>query len=299
MTVQVSVISGKGGTGKTTVTASLAYLLNKASYGQVVADCDVDASNLHLLMNPTVKETSPYYGLKTPVIDESVCAGCGVCEPECRFNAIVIENNVAHIKEESCEGCAVCGYVCPIGAISFVDKAIGEVYISDTAMCPMVHASLEPGKGTTGKLVTMVRESAAKIAGKDDVILIDGPPGIGCPVIASVAGVDIAVIVIEPTVSGINDFHRVLKVVRRFGVTPAVCINKYDINRHYTECVEGYCEEAGIAVLGKIPYDREIFDCVCAGVIPASGVNDDLKAYYRVVFDNLIKMIEERRNKTK
>ncbi|MCD1294317.1 (4Fe-4S)-binding protein [Methanocella sp. CWC-04] len=296
MTFQITVVSGKGGTGKTTLTASLAYLLKDI----VVADCDVDASNLHLLLDPVVKEKKPYYGHKISAVDEELCTGCGLCETNCRFGAIKVDEGLkAHIDSIACEACGVCSFVCPAGAIKLEDRPTGEVYISDTDVCPMVHARLNAGEGTAGKLVTMVREEACKIAGKDGMVLIDGPPGIGCPVIASVAGTNIAVIVIEPTVSGVNDFNRVLSVVNRFKVKPCVCINKYDLNLHYTECVEGYCKEAGIRVLGRVPYDREVYDSICDGIVPVKGVRDEIKAYYVNIFENLKRLIDEIRSENK
>jgi MinD superfamily P-loop ATPase len=248
MTIQVTVISGKGGTGKTTVTASLATLFKSP----VIADCDVDASNLHLLLKPSVKEKKPYFGHKFYEVDPDACVGCGACEAHCRFQAIKMDDK-AIINPVACESCGVCMEVCPAEAISSRERPCGEVYISETGFGPMVHARLDTGMGTAGKLVTMVREEAAKIAGKDSIVLVDGPPGIGCPVIASLAGADIALIVIEPTVSGFSDFKRVLAVARQFKTAPCVCINKYDLNEACAKEILDYCARSAVPVIGQIP----------------------------------------------
>jgi MinD superfamily P-loop ATPase len=294
MTVQVTVISGKGGTGKTTVTASLATLFKSP----VIADCDVDASNLHILLKPSVKEKKPYFGHKFYEVDADACTGCGACETHCRFDAIRIGDK-AIIDPIACESCGVCREICPAEAISPKDHPCGEVYISETEFGPMVHARLDPGMGTAGKLVTMVREEATKIAGKDGLVLIDGPPGIGCPVIASLAGADIALIVIEPTVSGFSDFKRVLAVARQFKTVPCVCINKYDLNEDCTRSIEDYCAESHVQVIGQIPYDRAVFDCVRRSLIPVSCAGDNVKSSYIRLFDNLNQLIDRKRSENR
>jgi MinD superfamily P-loop ATPase len=291
MTVQVTVLSGKGGTGKTTVTASLGTFFKHPAF----ADCDVDASNLHLLLKPEIKGKKPYFGHKFPVIDEGLCMACGACETYCRFNAVAIRERAA-IDPAACEACGVCVEVCPVGAITLVDRPCGEVYISDTAYGPMVHARMDPGVGTAGKLVTIVREEAMKVAGEDGIVLIDGPPGIGCPVIASLAGTDIALLVVEPTISGYSDFKRLLQVVRRFEAEPCVCINKHDLNEQYSKMIEVFCSESGIPVIGKIPYDRKIFDCLSQGRIPASCASEEIKGLYGQMYENLNKLIEKVRS---
>jgi MinD superfamily P-loop ATPase len=294
MTVQVTVISGKGGTGKTTVTASLATLFERP----VIADCDVDASNLHLLLKPSVKEKKPYFGQKIYEVDADACTGCGACETHCRFGAIRVGDK-AIIDPVACESCGVCRKICPSEAILPKDRPCGEVYISETGFGPMVHARLDPGTGTAGKLVTMVREEAAKIAGKDGLVLIDGPPGIGCPVIASLVGTDIALIVIEPTISGYTDFKRVLAVARQFKAIPCVCINKYDLNEAYAREIMDYCAGSEVPVIGQIPYDREVFDCVRRSMIPVSCAGEKVKSSYLLLFDNLSQMINKKRRETR
>jgi MinD superfamily P-loop ATPase len=294
MTVQVTVLSGKGGTGKTTVTASLGTFFKRP----VFADCDVDASNLHLLLKPEVREKKPYFGFKFPLVDENLCVACGACETQCRFGAIIVGEQ-ASVDPAACEACGVCVEVCPAGAITLVDRPCGEVYISDTAYGPMVHARMDPGVGTAGKLVTMVREEAMKVAGENGIVLIDGPPGIGCPVIASLAGTDLALLVAEPTISGYSDLKRVLEVVRRFEAKPCVCINKYGLNERYSKMIEAFCSESGIPVIGKIPYDRKIFDCLSQGMIPASCAGEEIKGIYGQTHGNLNKLIEKVRSERK
>jgi MinD superfamily P-loop ATPase len=221
--------------------------------------------------------------------------GCGACEAHCRFGAVRLGDK-AIIDPVACESCGVCAEVCPVDAVSSRERPCGEVYISETAYGPMVHARLDPGMGTTGKLVTMVREEATKIAGKDGLVLIDGPPGTGCPVIASLAGADIALIVIEPTISGYSDFRRVFAVARQFKALPCVCINKYDLNETYAGTIEKYCAGSQAPVIGRIPYDREVFDCVRQSKIPGSCAGKRIKNSYFQLFDNLNQIIDKMRS---
>ncbi len=246
---QLTVISGKGGTGKTTITASLAFLEDA-----VVADCDVDAPDLHLILKPEIKEREVYSGLKLAVVDKEKCIECGACREHCRFDAI----NEDIAINESCEGCGVCAYVCPVDAIVLQQRGSGEVFSSLTRVGPMAHALLYTAEEASGKLVTMVRDEAKQLAEKygKDMIIIDGPPGIGCPVIASMSGVDAALIVTEPTVSGIHDMERVLQVTEHFGIRAMACINKYDMNKGKAREIEQYCHGKGIEVVGRLPYSR-------------------------------------------
>ncbi len=246
---QVTVLSGKGGTGKTTITASFAALSKDA----VFADCDVDASNLHLLLNPMVKETIEFKGLNVAYIDHDKCIECGKCVELCRFNAIE-DYSVDPIH---CEGCKVCVVNCPVQAIEYNPRVSGYAYISETKYGPMSHARLIPGMENSGKLVTLVRQNSSKLAEEQGkgLVLVDGSPGIGCPVIASIANVDASVVVVEPTLSGIHDLKRALGLLAHFEVTPYVVINKYDINTENTVDLEGYCNENEIELLGKIPFD--------------------------------------------
>ena len=247
---QLTVISGKGGTGKTTLTAAFASLDGNA----VLADCDVDAADLHLILNPDIIETIEFSGLKIASKDEEKCIQCKECQEQCRFDAIDEDLNVL---QDRCEGCGVCEYVCPADAIHLVDRQSGCAYLSDTRFGPMSHAVLYTAEEASGKLITLVRNNARILANKHDkdLIIIDGPPGIGCPVISAISGVDLVLIVTEPTVSGVHDMERILGVAYHFNIPAVVCINKYDINLDNVQLIEKYCEDNGLEVVGKIPYD--------------------------------------------
>jgi len=246
---QLAIISGKGGTGKTTLAAAFASLAENA----VLADCDVDAADLHLILKPEIKETIEFSGSKIASKDEEKCIQCGKCKEYCRFDAIDGE-----IIEDRCEGCGVCEYVCPEGAITLIERKSGFAYISDTRFGPMSHAVLNTAEEASGKLVALVRNNARILAKKygKDLIIIDGPPGIGCPVISAVSGADLVLIVTEPTLSGIYDMERILGVANHFNIPAVVCINKFDINPGNTQLIEKYCDENGLEVVGKIPYDE-------------------------------------------
>lgn len=257
---QIVVISGKGGTGKTTMTASLASLAKGVA---VLADCDVDAPDLHLILRPAIRETFDFLGLQTALIDPDKCTECGECEKACRFDAI----SDYRVDPASCEGCKVCTIVCPSEAVAMVDRISGHAYISETRFGPMVHADLFPGEEASGKLVTMVREISARVAEKEkkDLIIIDGSPGIGCPVIASITGTDIALVMTEPTISGAHDLERILGVAQHFGVEAMVTINKYDLNLDMTEKIEGLCRDMGVEIAGKLPFDPGVVEAMIAG----------------------------------
>jgi MinD superfamily P-loop ATPase len=257
---KMTILSGKGGTGKTTVTASFAALSENA----VFADCDVDASNLHLLLRPEVKETIEFRGLNLAIIDADRCTRCGLCEEKCRFNAI----HGFEVDPIHCEGCGVCVEVCPAGAIDFVERICGHAYISETRYGPMSHARLKPGMENSGKLVTLVRQNAKRLAedGGHDLVLVDGPPGIGCPVIASLADTDNGLVVVEPTLSGIHDLKRALGLLDHFKIEPVVCINKHDLNSENTAAIVEFCVQEGIEVVGRIPFDPNVTKAMVAGL---------------------------------
>jgi len=248
---QLTVISGKGGTGKTTLAAAFASLTNDA----VLADCDVDAADLHLILKPEIKETHDFSGLKLAVKDDEKCIECGKCLEHCRFDAI---DEWFNVIPDSCEGCGVCEFVCPEDAIRLEDRKSGYAYISETRFGPMAHGRLKTAEEASGKLVTLVRNNARILAHKNgkELIIIDGPPGIGCPVIAAISGVNLVLIVTEPTLSGIHDMERILNVTRHFEIPAVVCVNKYDINTNNTKKIENYCKENSMEVVGRLPYDN-------------------------------------------
>ncbi|MCU0821411.1 MAG: ATP-binding protein [Spirochaetes bacterium] len=247
---EIVVISGKGGTGKTSITASLAALAER----KVMVDCDVDASDLHLILKPEIIKRTEFICGLTAVVDSNRCTMCRNCVEYCRFNAI--SDNI-EIDPIECEGCGVCSHFCPERAISMEDKTSGEWFVSSTAYGPMVHARLGIAESNSGKLVTTVRREAARIAREVgiDLIIADGSPGIGCPVIASLTGASLALVVVEPSVSGVHDMKRVHELTRHFSVKSIVCINKFDLNNENTKHICDYCAENGIEVAAKIPYD--------------------------------------------
>jgi MinD superfamily P-loop ATPase len=254
---QLTIISGKGGTGKTSITSAFASLAKNA----VFADCDVDAADLHLIFKPDILESNDFYGLKIPQIDNDKCTHCKKCVEYCKFNAIDDDIN---INKESCEGCSVCEFVCSENAIEMTDRNSGFTYISDSRFGPFVHASLNTAEEASGKLVTVVRNYARDIAEKEkkELIIIDGPPGIGCPVISSISGVDLVLIVTEPTLSAIHDLERILGVTDHFKVPAIVCINKCDINLDNTKKIEYYCKNKNIDIVGKLSYDNIVTEAM-------------------------------------
>ncbi len=258
---ELVVISGKGGTGKTSITAAFASLAQNA----VLADCDVDAADLHLVLSPAIKQESDFSGGRQASIITEKCIGCGKCANMCRFGAIKL-NGLANdiigktykVDSVSCEGCKVCVEFCPVDAISFEPAVNGKWFISDTRFGPMVHARLGIAEENSGKLVTLIRKEAKRIAEErnKNLLIIDGSPGIGCPVIASITGSDLVLVVTEPTLSGIHDLERVSQLTSNFSIKTLVCVNKSDINPDMTERIEKYAKEKGLKVVGKIPYDE-------------------------------------------
>ncbi|MBB6481791.1 ATP-binding protein [Spirochaeta isovalerica] len=261
---EIVVISGKGGTGKTTFTASLAPFLKDV----VIADCDVDAPDLHILLNPRIEEESIFSGSAKARIDEDLCTRCNLCAEHCRFGAI---DKTPRINPMKCEGCGVCEYICPADAITLKDVTTGKVYKGITEYGPMVHARLVPGEETSGKLVSRVRNEAKKRAESEEkpYVLIDGSPGIGCNVISSITGASTVVIVTEPTLSGLHDLKRVLEVAARFSGKAYVVINKYDLSREMSEKIEIEAEKSGAPVLMKLPFDKKIVQAVTGKKIPS------------------------------
>ena len=257
---ELVVISGKGGTGKTSLTASFAILAQNA----VLADCDVDAADLHLILSPAVRQQTEFRSGQESVIRADDCIGCDRCAALCRFNAIaetVRPSDGARlffVVSSSCEGCGVCAWNCPSHAIDLKERTCGKWFVSDTRCGPMIHARLYPGAENSGKLVHLVREQARQLAAHEqrDLVLVDGPPGTGCPVIAALSGARSTLIVTEPTVSGAHDLLRVLKLATHFKIPAAVCINKWDIHPEQADLIEMAAREAGATPVGRIRYDK-------------------------------------------
>jgi len=253
---QLAIVSGKGGTGKTTIAAAFAALAKN----KVMVDCDVDAADLHLLLQPKVLIQEKYFGGRSPRVDLDKCTQCGLCTEICRFNAI--DNGV--VNPISCEGCGFCFHICPESAITMKEAFSGDWFISETTYGPFVHARLGIGEENSGKLVTVVRKKAVEIAKEKNLglILIDGPPGIGCPVTASLTGVNLILAVTEPTLSGIHDLERILKLAEHFKIPSMVCINKFDINLENSQNIISYCENNGSKIVGNIPYEPKVVEAL-------------------------------------
>ncbi|GAB7022507.1 ATP-binding protein [Salidesulfovibrio brasiliensis] len=257
---QLVVISGKGGTGKTSITAALAALAQNA----VLADCDVDAADLHLLLHPTILEKEDFYSGETPTMDPVECISCGVCAEHCRFDAI--DDNFQPIKE-NCEGCGVCEYVCPTDAVTMHPRKCGVKMVSKTRYGTMVHAELGIGEENSGKLVTDVRRTSAEIAEREgaEYVIVDGSPGVGCPVIASLTGADACLLVAEPTVSALHDLGRVVELLTHFKLPSYCVINKRGVNPELEERIATFCRERNVQIAGSLDYDKAFNEAQAAG----------------------------------
>lgn len=260
MIKELTVLSGKGGTGKTSIAASLAVLAGN----KVLVDCDVDAANLHLLLRPLVQETADFKGMPVASVDSEKCTGCGLCQDHCRFRAI--ENLT--VIEHACEGCGFCHHLCPSEAVEMVERVAGQWFVSDSLHGPLVHARMGIGQENSGKLVTEVKKKARLLAREGDcnLIIVDGPPGIGCPVLSSLAGSDYVLVVTEPTLSGQHDLERVLSLAAHFHIPALVCINKRDLSLINALKMEEYCIGQGLEVVGKINYDPAVYRAMSRGV---------------------------------
>jgi MinD superfamily P-loop ATPase len=250
---ELVILSGKGGTGKTSLTAAFAGLAPSL----MLCDADVDAADLHLIMSPDIQETHDFVGGNEAVINQDLCTGCGTCKELCRFDAVSESGGRFAVDALNCEGCGVCVDLCPESAVDFPQKTCGQWFVSFTRFGPMVHARLGIAEENSGRLVTLVREQARNRAREQhiDLILTDGPPGIGCPVIASMGQASAVLIVTEPTVSGIHDMKRVGELAAHFKIPAMVCINKYDLNLDQTRSIENIAREKNIALVGQIPFD--------------------------------------------
>jgi MinD superfamily P-loop ATPase len=281
---EIAVLSGKGGTGKTTLTLSLIPYLDSL----IIADCDVDAPDIHLILEQSKKTREPFYGIKKPFIDESRCTKCGLCQENCNYHAI---SETIEINHKKCEGCTVCSVVCPVQAITMVDSSIGEIFEKETMYGPLIDARLTPGEEASGKLVAEVRQKARQAALTYDkqTILIDGSPGIGCNVMSTITGVNKAILVTEPSESSFHDLKRIIHLATIVSVEIIVVINKFDHSHKYTKIIEEYCIENSITVGLKIPYDKRIFASLNNLEIPSLS---DHPFFFRPEWNNFISKIK-------
>jgi MinD superfamily P-loop ATPase len=266
---QLVILSGKGGTGKTSLAAAFAHLASQGPFANrvVLADADVDAANLELVLQPHLLEEEDFRGGQVATIDESTCASCGDCETVCRFDAIHHTDGLYRIDPIACDGCAACVYQCPNGSITMHEQMAGKFYVSDSRYGPLYHASLYPGRENSGMLVTLVKQRA-RLCAMDEghqLVIVDGPPGIGCPVISAASGADLALIVAEPTAAGVHDMKRILKTTEHFRLPSLVCINKSDLYLLGTKLIEAYCWDNDFEVAGRIPFDETVTEAMVHG----------------------------------
>jgi len=283
---EVVVLSGKGGTGKTSIVGSFAVLAKN----KVMVDCDVDAADLHLLIQPVSKERHEFWSGQVAFIDEQKCTQCSLCLELCRFDAI----KDFRVNAASCEGCGLCSRICPVEAIVMKENMAGQWFISDSKYGTLVHARLGIAQENSGKLVALVRQQARQLAEKDgfNCIISDGPPGIGCPVISSLSGASLALLVTEPTLSGIHDLERVLGVCQHFGIPVTVCINKYDINEDNTHQIESYCLEQGIDVTARIPFDNAVTQAIVHGIPVVEYSDGKVAREMEALWQHIAKVLE-------
>ncbi len=282
------ILSGKGGTGKTTTAAAFI----RFSQAKAIADCDVDAPNLHLVTHPAIPaEYSDFLGADKAVIDPLACIGCGACSQSCRFDAIFQDENRYTVSEYACEGCGVCAWVCPAKAISMTADVAGQkaLYRGEQVFST---ATLKMGRGNSGKLVSDVKLAMLKNAPECDLAIVDGSPGIGCPVIASVSGMDLVLVVAEPSLSGLSDLQRLVKTAETFQTTLAVCVNKWDSSPENTAAIESFCMEHSLPFLGKIPYDPAASQAINAGKSIAD-IACPAREALRQVYDRTMQLLEE------
>ena len=283
---QIAFVSGKGGTGKSTLVSSLSIIVKD----KMLADCDVDAPNLHILLNGDIVKQEDYFGAKEAVIDSTICIKCGLCKRTCRFEAINEELEVLPVK---CEGCGACTLVCPVEAICLEEVKTGQTYVAKTDRGTFSHALLDIGAEGSGKLVTEVRKNIYNYKNNEKWVLIDGSPGIGCVVIASITGADAVVAVSEPTLSGLSDLKRVLSVAQYFQIPAFVCINKYDLNPEITMQIEEYCIAEGFPVIGKIPFDPMIVKALQQFKTPIEAGNEIVTEEIKKIWEQLMYRLEK------
>ena len=285
---ELVVLSGKGGTGKTSIVGSFAAIAGN----EVLADCDVDAADLHLLLQPHPQQENEFWSGQVAITDEEKCNQCGLCQYLCRFNAIK-DNTIDTIF---CEGCGFCSRICPADAITMKENLAGKWTVSDTRYGPLVHAKLGIAQENSGKLVATVRQQARELAAKMklDIIISDGPPGTGCPVISSLSGTSLALLVTEPTLSAIHDLERVLGVCSHFGVQPLVCVNKADINEENTIQIENYCDDQGIEKTMRIPFDNVFTEAIVRGLPTIEYAKNGIAVLLENLWKQVLKYLSEK-----
>jgi MinD superfamily P-loop ATPase len=284
---QLVILSGKGGTGKTTITAALAHLASQ-ELSIVLADADVDAANLELVLDPVKQEEHGFVGGQLALIDAAKCIACGTCAEVCRFNAVIPGDETYRVDPLACEGCASCFYQCPEGAIRMSEQQAGLWFRSDTRFGPLFHAHLFAGQENSGKLVTLVKQQA-RLRGLDTgaaLVVVDGPPGIGCPVISASAGMDVALHVVEPTVSGVHDLERIMGTTDHFGVPSLVAINKADLNPARSDEIAAFCAQQGVEIVGRIPYDTVVTEAMVQGQPVTAHTNGPVTEALKNVWDH-------------
>ena len=291
---EIVVISGKGGTGKTSLTASFATLEKQ---NVIVGDCDVDAADMHLLLDPDFETNENFFSGETAIINKNSCISCGKCEEVCRFNAIEISGNIYKVNEMTCEGCGYCARVCPANAIENKPALVGNWYISNINNGSlMVHAKLNPGADNSGKLVAQVKNTAKDIAEEEraDYVLIDGSPGVGCPVVSSLTGANFVILVTEPTLSGFHDLKRVYELVKKFNIKSGCIVNKYNINENITGEINTFLLENNIAQLGKLPYDEIFTRAMVAGKTIINFENNNLSGIITDIWKQVKEIINNK-----
>lgn len=289
--MEIAIISGKGGTGKSSISAAFATLSERV----VLADCDVDAANLFVLFHPEKEEEQVYVSGQKAVLDEAICSQCGLCVELCRFDAIEWQQGRVKINELLCDGCWLCTRVCPEVAISMVNSDQSRLYSGAFRNGEMVYGRLAPGEENSGRLVSLVREKAKKLSQSKqlETFILDGPPGIGCPVISTITGTDHVVIVTEPSLSGFNDLKRTYALCMQFRLMVWVIINKYDLNEEMTQSIEDYCSKMNITIAGKLPFDRLVVDAMvqCMSVVeyqPKSFISYQIQEIYKTILNFII-----------
>jgi MinD superfamily P-loop ATPase len=259
---QLVILSGKGGSGKTSVAAAFSHLASErnSNHSVVLADADVDAANLELVLAPQELGREDFWVGQVAEIDQSICIGCGICMTVCRFDAIQEREGIYKVDPISCEGCATCFYACPMDSILMTDQIAGEWFRSESRYGPLFHAALHPARENSGKLVTLIKQHAKLLTLDEgyELVMVDGPPGIGCPVISATSGADLALIVAEPSMAGVHDMWRIVETTQHFGVPTVICVNKYDLYEEGTLEITTYCQKQGIEVLGLIPFDEDV-----------------------------------------